>query len=692
MTRSERPVVGVAYYPEQDPESEWITDLRLMRDAGIQVIRVGEFAWNKMQKRNGNFTLEWMERLLAIAGEHGIQCILCTPTAAPPVWICERFPDLPPRLADGREGLFGGRRHYSVFHEGYRQCCVELATALGERFGSHPSVLGWQIDNEVGSYGLIDCSPSAARAWGQWLELRYGSVDHLNTAWNLVFWNQEVERFNQVPEPTHMMTTRNPSLVLEYNRFMLEGMADFLLAQAKVISPLSPGREVIPSCTEEVLAAIHCRQCGERSSWITGAAIHNYPELTPSEGRVSMRMDLFRHLGRDGRFLVLEQQSGSGFTTTNSLNPAVRRFWVMEALSRGARMIVFFHWRRFRGGCEWKHPCVLERDRRPRSAYKSIAEIAGQVRKALDLLDGGRVESGAQILIHWDSLLARDRASELSFWMEIQLPDAKRHRFPMWESETLRAVWLPLSRMGVSVDFVGEGEEWDVGKPLFVTDLPLCDEMLRDRLTRFCEAGGRLVCFPGAAHRDRWGCHLDTPPPGILTELFGASLSDYLPLRSGKGRIYDAATGGLTDTGEHPSQKPRVEVRLRDGQKLFCDSTHAEVLDIHAAEELGVYETGIGPAQSAFSMRHMGSGTAIYLGAPPFCPEDALTLYRAILPGLPSDQTGPASIRWTTPHGRFEWLMNSSDHPLELSAPVTDVLTGQRVAILQPMDAVLVRT
>src|SRR5208283_1068859 len=115
-------------------------------------------------------TLDWIERCVDLFAKYGIQTILCTPTAAPPVWLAERYPDLACIAPDGRKGLFGGRRHYSVFHEGYRENCRGIAAALAERFCRHPAVIGWQIDNEAGSYSTVDCSPCALAAFHRWIE------------------------------------------------------------------------------------------------------------------------------------------------------------------------------------------------------------------------------------------------------------------------------------------------------------------------------------------------------------------------------------------------------------------------------------------------------------------------------------------------------------------------------------------
>ena len=255
------PLLGVAYYPEHDPESEWPLDAALMRDLGLNTIRVGEFCWNRMQAPDGTLTLDWLARLIDLYQAHGIGTVLCTPSATPPVWLVERFPDLAPVLPNGRRGLFGGRRHYSVFHEGYRDASVRLAEALARRFGQHSGVVGWHVDNEVGSYSVVDCSPVAQRAWHRYLATRYASPAELNQRWGLIFWNQEVSRFDQVPVPSEMMCTRSPQHLLEYNRFAVAGAAAFVEAQGRAIRPhLRQGQWLVASTTEQVSLELFARQ------------------------------------------------------------------------------------------------------------------------------------------------------------------------------------------------------------------------------------------------------------------------------------------------------------------------------------------------------------------------------------------------------------------------------------------------
>jgi beta-galactosidase len=677
---------GAAYYPEHDPESEWPLDAALMRDAGFNVIRVGEFCWNRMQRGDGTLTLDWLERLIDLYYRHGIRTILCTPTATPPIWAVERFPDLPLVLPDGRQGLFGGRRHYTVFHEGYRELSAGIAGALAKRFGGHPGVAGWHLDNEVGSYAGVDCSAPALRAFHRHLEQKFGSVDELNRAWGLIFWNQEVERFDQIPAPTEMMAPRSPQLVLEYNRFCQAGMAEYLLLQAEAVRRhAGPQQWIVASCHENVGFVLFRLQREHRLNLLDYVEVNNYPELAPGPAQNAMRLDVQRALDRPRPFLTLEQQLGSGHSTANGLEPRARRFWAWEALSRGSRSVVWFHWRRFRTGCEWRLASVVERDRQPRSAYRSLQAFIREARRVEPILANSRIVPDVQVFLDPDSTLARDRSTEPSFWIEIQWPDAWKHRYPLWEKEVRRAVYQPLVRYGLTLDFVQAHEEWDPGKPLIVPDLDLCTDEVVAKLTRFVEDGGTLIGFPGIGDRDVHGAHLEAPPPGKLAGLFGVTLADYYPLAPGTGATYDPATGGLT-----AESQPAVEVTgtMRMGEvEVRVDVRAGEILQPTTAETVGRYLDG----SPCVALRRLGKGCAFYLGAVPADSESAARLYACLLPQLAVRQSKLAHVRVRNETGAYEFLLNDSATAVVLEDAVEDCLSESLVTEVPAYGVLLIK-
>src|SRR2546422_3224443 len=170
-------LLGTAWYPEQWPESRWETDLTLMQQAGIHMVRVAEFAWSRMEPAEGQYDLDWMDRAIAAAGKHGIYTVIGTPSAAPPAWLTQKYPETLRIDEEGHRAEHGNRQHFDFANEKYRELARKMAEQMAKRFGHNPYVLGWQIDNE---YANESYNPDTHEQFQQWLKARYGTLDNLN--------------------------------------------------------------------------------------------------------------------------------------------------------------------------------------------------------------------------------------------------------------------------------------------------------------------------------------------------------------------------------------------------------------------------------------------------------------------------------------------------------------------------------
>jgi len=186
--------LGVCYYPEHWPEDWWADDARRMADIGLTRVRIGEFAWSRIEPSLGRYDWAWLDRAVEVLHAAGLGIIMGTPTATPPKWLVDRMPDMIAYDADGRPRGFGSRRHYCFSHQGYRDEAARIVATMADRYGDHPALMAWQTDNEYGcqdtilSYGEEDL-----KAFREWLRMRYQSPEQLNEAWGNVFWSMEVK-------------------------------------------------------------------------------------------------------------------------------------------------------------------------------------------------------------------------------------------------------------------------------------------------------------------------------------------------------------------------------------------------------------------------------------------------------------------------------------------------------------------
>jgi beta-galactosidase GanA len=236
-------MLGVCYYPEHWPEDWWVEDARRMRELGIAYVRIGEFAWSHYEPRRADFAWGWLDRALETLGSAGLKIVLGTPTAAPPKWLMDEFPEIAPIDEQGRPRGFGSRRHYTFSSQAYWRESARIIEALAQRYGRYPALVGWQTDNEYGCHNtVLSWGAEYLKAFRLWLRRNYQTPERLNKAWGSAFWSMEVRSFDEVALPNLTVTEPNPAARLDYWRFQSQQVAAYDRMQCEIIRRHSPGR------------------------------------------------------------------------------------------------------------------------------------------------------------------------------------------------------------------------------------------------------------------------------------------------------------------------------------------------------------------------------------------------------------------------------------------------------------------
>jgi beta-galactosidase len=389
-----RRALGVCYYPEHWPESQWPEDAARMATAGLTWVRIGEFAWSRLEPTPGDLRLDWLDRAIATLGNAGLRVVLGTPTATPPRWMLDRHPDMLAWDRDGRPRGFGSRRHYDFSHAGYRAECARITRILAERYGANPHVAAWQTDNEYACHDtVLSYSPVAAAAFRQWLAARHGTVEALNEAWGNVFWSMEYNSFDQIGLPNLTVTEANPAHWLDFRRFSSDQVVAFNRVQT----------EILRAHTSAPLIHNYMGRITEFDHFATGADLDvaswdNYPlgflEDRSDEGEAwkaafqrqgdpdfqAFHHDLYRAVGR-GRWWVMEQQPGP--VNWAPYNPAplpgMVRLWTWEAFAHGAEAVCYFRWRQAPFAQEAMHAGLLTPDSRDAPGLAEAAQVAREL-------------------------------------------------------------------------------------------------------------------------------------------------------------------------------------------------------------------------------------------------------------------------------------------------------------------------
>ena len=237
---------GVSYYPEQKTKEELEQDLVLIKESGINTVRMGEFAWSRMEPEEGHFAFGWLDEAVESLGQAGIRTIICTPTACPPAWLVTGHPEI---LYQDNRGVirpFGGRRHYCYNNDFYREACVRITQKIAEHYGKNPWVAGFQIDNEPALEGTGRCTcPVCRQKFSRWLEQKYGTIENFHQRSGAVFWSQEYQSFDQITPPVNSIEPgaqnlinafyENPLVRLDFERFSSDSQIEFQNSQTAVL-------------------------------------------------------------------------------------------------------------------------------------------------------------------------------------------------------------------------------------------------------------------------------------------------------------------------------------------------------------------------------------------------------------------------------------------------------------------------
>jgi beta-galactosidase len=447
--------LGVCYYPEHWPEAQWAEDAARMAALGIVHVRIGEFAWSRLEPRRGVYEFDWLRRAIDTLHQADLKVVLGTPTATPPKWLVDDMPDMVPVGTDGRPRKFGSRRHYDFSHDGYLEECKRITLALARAFGAHPGIAAWQTDNEYDCHNTtLSYSPAAKTGFQAWLQRKYQSPEALNRAWGNVFWSMEISEFSDIELPNLTVTEPNPSHVMDFRRFASDMVVRFNKAQADIIRAHSPGRDVIHNFMGRTLAFDHFDVGADLdiSSW------DSYP-LGFLEDRSDQNDDWKRQFSRagdpdfqafhhdlyratsNGRWWVMEQQPGPVNWAPH--NPAPRngmvRLWSWEAFAHGAETVSYFRWRQAPFAQEQMHAGLLRPDSVEAQGFHEAAQVACE----LGALDGelGAAAGRADVAIVFDYPSA---------WAwEIQ-PQGREFDYFRLVFEFYRT----MRRLGLSIDFV----------------------------------------------------------------------------------------------------------------------------------------------------------------------------------------------------------------------------------------------
>ncbi|WP_149825664.1 beta-galactosidase [Streptomyces tailanensis] len=524
-----RILFGGDYNPEQWPEEVWQDDVRLMKAADVNSVTLGVFSWAKLEPRPGERDFGWLDRLMDLMHENGIGVVLATPTSSPPPWMGRLHPETLPRDENGQIEWWGSRQHFAHSSATYRRYAAAITEDLAARYGCHPALTMWHINNEYCTY---DWGDEAATAFRGWLRRRYDTLDALNEAWGTAFWSQGYGDWNEILPPRRAHYMKNPSHVLDFKRFTSDALLECYVLERDIVRRHTPHIPVTTNFMPMWVGQDAWRWAEEEDV----VSVDLYPDPRDPLGAQSgaLVQDLTRSQAGGGPWMLMEQAAGSvNWRGVNHPKPrGLNRLWSLQAVARGADAVCYFQWRQSRQGAEKFHSGMVSHAGEEGRTYQEVKQLGAELAAIGDEVTGHHIDADVAVLFDWHSWWAGSQDGRLS--SEVDHPQVVRS----WHS----ALW----EAHLTTAFAHPEHDLSAYRLVVVPQLYLLTDAAIENLLAYVRSGGTLVCgfLTGIADEDD---RVRTGGMDVrLRELFGIrTLHEWWPLDPGETVECDGFRGTL---------------------------------------------------------------------------------------------------------------------------------------------------
>lgn len=653
--------IGVDYYPEQWDKSMWSHDAELMAQTGVKLVRIGEFAWSKLEPQDGVFDFEWLDEVISIFSRYKIEVVLCTPTNCPPLWLYQAYPETIRIGADGRPIQTGIRGHRCVNSPIFMDYAKRITHQLALRYGSNPSVVAWQIDNELEAY---HCSCDVCKEkFRNWLIDRYDTLENINNTYGTTVWSNEYSDVSQIEPPTaYPQAWQNPSLCLDYYRFSSECTAMYAKELAMAIKLEIPRAKV----TTNTWFCEDAPDFYKLFSELDFVSYDNYPPMRlpkdPEEFYShAFHLDLMRGIKGD-KFWIMEQLSGatgSWAPMSPAPKPGMIKGYSLQALAHGADTVVHFRWRSAAKGAEMHWQGLIDQSNVPGRRFFEFSELCKTAAK-LSVIDTTELISDIAIIYSPEN----DRAFKIQ-------PQSEGFYY----LEQLKAFHRAFSAYGANIDVISPDADFSNYKVVVAPCMYLYKKSTAESLYRYVIKGGTLVMTNRSGVKDSSNNYVNETLPTVYRELIGAEITECDPIGNDERTITDFAGNKFTC-------------------KKWCD-----VLNVTTAKAYAEYDDGFYRCCPAVTMNRYCGGVAYYVGT--ICGSDFYKSLAANImkqTGIPRFNGLPEGVEVTTRTNGLDdyiFFFNNSEKNAAIGLPkpmysIIDTVGKDKIE-LKPFDMDIIR-
>jgi beta-galactosidase len=646
---------GGDYNPEQWPEKIWKEDISLMKDAGVNLVHIGIFSWAKLQKSENDYDFSWLDKIISMLEESGINFGLATSTAAQPAWMSKRYPDILPVDKNGNKIWYGSRQTYCPNSKSYRKFAANITEKIVNRYKDTKGLKLWHIHNEYGCHMQECYCDNCAEAFRKWLIEKYKKVENINKAWGTSFWGQTYYDMEEIIPPRITTAYHNPSQVLDYKRFMSDSILECFLNEKSIIKKLSPDIPVSTNFMQHHKPLDYIRWAPNIDIIAWDCYMDPVPEYDPSWAAINH--DLMRSLGKGKPFILMEQATNhvNWMPVNTNKAPGKMRLWSYQAVAHGADAVMFFQWRQSLKGAEKFHSAMVTHtgDKNSRQ-YKEVSALGNELKLLKEIKDS-TIESEAAIVFDYNN------------WWAVENDPRQSRDLHYWDNVLL--YYRQLYRLNIPLDFVSQESDLSSYKIVIAPLMYMMKKGFKEKIEKHVSGGGIFITtFYSGVVDDTDGVYYGGYP-GPLKDILGIEVEEYHAL------------------APHMSNKIVFNKDLGNIKKgpydcgLWCD-----IVNLKTAEALAVFGEDFYKGRACITQNNYGEGKAYYIASRP---EEGLlkAFFKNVLtnnniaPAFSVPEGVEISIRHNE-NNKYIFILNHKESSVNISLPDKDyynLLSGEKI-------------